>query len=178
MSELIADLKQALLNPDEDFVVVNDPDLESGTKMVSDDEFEQIKRGISHKQTVNEFREEKPMRLKSDTEALYESDYESDAAQEEDDYDYDPRMEKVTTFLAVFAGVIILVILVILVIKVFGSSEGRPDNPNMGYHRHRRTVGEICRYAGCQGSERRGCQKNSCVRRSWYDCQLRGIGYD
>ena len=36
MAELIADLKQSLINPEEDFVVNTDPDMEGGTRMISD----------------------------------------------------------------------------------------------------------------------------------------------
>lgn len=44
MAELIADLKQSLMNPDEDFVVQEDPDLEASTRMISDNDRVQIKR--------------------------------------------------------------------------------------------------------------------------------------
>lgn len=123
MKELIADLKQSLLNPDEDFVVVNDPDMGAGTRMVSDSEMEQIKRRSSHHQT-DEY-EEESLRLRSDTEAIYEDD---EDIEDEDDYDYDPKMERITTFLAILAGVVILVIIIILAVKIFGNRE-EPDVP-------------------------------------------------
>lgn len=44
MAELIADLKQSLINPEEDFVVNTDPDMEGGTRMISDEDMAQIKR--------------------------------------------------------------------------------------------------------------------------------------
>lgn len=44
MEELIADLKQSLINPEEDFVVNTDPDMEGGTRMISDEDMAQIKR--------------------------------------------------------------------------------------------------------------------------------------
>ena len=42
MAELIADLKQSLINPEEDFVVNKDPDMEGGTRMISDEDMAQI----------------------------------------------------------------------------------------------------------------------------------------
>lgn len=127
MKELIADLKQSLLNPDEDFVVVNDPDMDAGTRMVSDSEMAQIKRHSSYHQADDEY-EEEPLRLRSDTEAMYEENEEPEDA---DDYDYDPKMEKITTFLAILAGVVILVIIVILAVKIFGNGSGQeaPNGP-------------------------------------------------
>ncbi len=47
MAELIADLKQSLINPEEDFVVNKDPDMEGGTRMISDEDMAQIKRKSS-----------------------------------------------------------------------------------------------------------------------------------
>jgi len=123
MKELISDLKQSLLNPDEDFVVVNDPDMDAGTRMVSDSEMAQIKRRSSYHQ--NDEYDEEPLRLRSDTEALYEAD---DDIEDEDDYDYDPKMERITTFLAILAGVVILVIIIILAVKIFGN-RGESDIP-------------------------------------------------
>jgi serine/threonine-protein kinase len=126
MTELIADLKQSLLNPEEDFVVINNPDMAAGTRMVSDSEVARIKKVSAHKQ--NESFEEEPMRLVSDTTAMYDDD-DSDIYDDEDDYDYDPKMEKVTTFLAIFAGVIILVIIIILAVKILGNKSSDHTAP-------------------------------------------------
>ena len=35
----------------------------------------------------------------------------------EDDYDYDPKMEKVTTVLAIVAGIVICIILIVLAVS-------------------------------------------------------------
>ena len=48
MAELIADLKQSLINPEEDFVVNTDPDMEGGTRMISDEDMAQIKRKVPY----------------------------------------------------------------------------------------------------------------------------------
>jgi serine/threonine-protein kinase len=124
MKELIADLKQSLINPEDDFVVLNDPDMEAGTRMVSDSEVARIKRTSSYQ--TNDTFEEEPMRLLSDTEAMYE---EEDDIEDEEDYDYDPKMERFTTFLAVFAGVIILIIIVILAVKILGNNANSQNLP-------------------------------------------------
>ena len=126
MGELIADLKQSLINPEDDFVVNNDPDMEGGTRMISDEDMAQIKRKVPY-QNSREYEEpdhDETMRLRSDTEAMYEND---EDAEGEDDYDYDPKMERVTTILAIVAGIVICIILIVLAVKIFG---GRKDGDN------------------------------------------------
>lgn len=120
VSELIADLKQSLMNPDEDFVVTNDPDFEGSTRMVTEEEFDQIKR----KSAYADDSAYDSMRLRSDTEALYEN---TDGEVEEEYDDYNPKMEKVTTLLAIGAGVVICIIVIVLAIKVFGGSGSKED---------------------------------------------------
>ena len=130
MGALIADLKQSLMNPDQDFVVQNDPDLEGGTRMITESDRAQIKRRTAYRDTEEAAEREDTMRLKTEAETEYE-----EAAEEEDgdEYDYNPRMEQVTTLLTVLAGVVICVIVVILAIKVFGGmgdgNNQRPSGP-------------------------------------------------
>ena len=123
--ELIADLKQSLMNPDEDFVIQNDPDMDGGTRMISDNDMAQIKR----RTTYQEYEEQESMRLLSDTEALYEDSVETE---DEDEYDYNPRMERVTTLLAIVAGIIICIIVIILAVRVFGNKEKDPGRASAG----------------------------------------------
>ena len=129
MAELIADLKQSLINPEEDFVVNKDPDMEGGTRMISDEDMAQIKRKVPY-QSGREYEEQdhdETMRLRSDTEAMYENDEEAEG---EDDYDYDPKMERVTTVLAIVAGVVICIILIVLAVKIFGGKKNEDNNPS------------------------------------------------
>jgi len=111
MQELIADLKQSLMNPNGAFVVNSDPEMEGGTRMVSDRELNQIKR----KSTSNQHDTES---LRLNRTGKMHSDYEES---DEDDYDdREPRMEKLTTILAIVAGVIICIIIFVLLGKIFG----------------------------------------------------------
>lgn len=122
MGELIADLKQSLMNPDENFVVFADPDMEGGTRAISERDMEQIKnRSVYNEEYVDR---EDSMRLLSDTEAMYEGE---EAYGDEEEYDYDPKMERITTVLAVVAGIIIIVIIIILAIKLF-ENNGTPGS--------------------------------------------------
>ena len=114
MGALIEDLKQALLNPDEDFVVSNAPDVDGNTRMISDRDMARIKQQagarLSHDVTTGRIRY-------AESE---EPDYgEEDIVEDGDEYDYDPKMEGVITVLAVIAGVIICSIIIFLLLRVF-----------------------------------------------------------
>ncbi len=120
MAELIVDLKQSLINPDEDFVKVIDPDEEASTRMITDRDMVQIKRQSDSRDSMEE-----AMRLRKSRVRTYE---EEDDEEEDEDYedwddeeeDYDPRMEKVTTILAVVAALLIGGILIFFVGKTLG----------------------------------------------------------
>lgn len=125
MAELIADLKQSLINPDEDFVKVVDPDEEASTRMITDRDMAQIKRQSDRRDSMDE-----AMRLKKDSERYYEEEdeEEEDEDWDDDDDDYDPKMEKITTILAVVAALLIGCIVIFLVgrsvgVFNFGASE-------------------------------------------------------
>lgn len=126
VQELVADLKQSLINPEEDFVVQNDPDVEGGTRTITDSEMAQIKRRAVYRDEKEYVEREEGLRLRSDTASMYE-----DVEEEEDDYDYDPKMERVTTVLAIIAGIIICIIIIVLALKIFGGSgnSGNQEGP-------------------------------------------------
>ena len=115
IQELVADLKQSLMNPDEDFVVQNDPDMEGGTRMISEGDMVQIKRHTAYQ----EYEEPDTMRLRSEAEEYYEDEDDAEEEDDGDDYDYNPGMERVTTILAILGGIVICVIVIILAINVF-----------------------------------------------------------
>ena len=118
--ELIEDLKLSLMHPEEDFVSAKDVDTEAGTRMISGEELEQIKRKATYRETADETQ----MRLNSRTGRLNAESrntgrmYPEDP--DEDEYeDEDPRIEKLTTFLTIALGVIICIIILGLLAKIF-----------------------------------------------------------
>ncbi|MCD7724387.1 MAG: Stk1 family PASTA domain-containing Ser/Thr kinase [Clostridiales bacterium] len=119
MAELIVDLKQSLINPDEDFVKVIDPDEEASTRMITDKDMAQIKRQSDKRDSMEE-----AMRLKKDNGRAYveedEDEEEDDWESDEEDEDYDPKMERITTILAVVAALLIGCIVIFLIGKTFG----------------------------------------------------------
>ena len=121
MAELVTDLKQSLINPDEDFVKVIDPDEEASTRMITDRDMVQIKRQSERRDSMDE-----AMRLKKDSRQAYEEDDDDededdeDWDEDDDDEDYDPKMERITTILAVVAALLIGGIVIFLVGRTFG----------------------------------------------------------
>lgn len=110
MAALIDDLKQSLLNPEEDFVVMNDPEEEGVTKFITDTEMAQIKRQSERREYM-----EDTLRLKTDTEqpVMQEQD-------EEFEEDYDPKVEKITTILTIVTGLLICGVIIYFVGKITG----------------------------------------------------------
>lgn len=125
VQELVADLKQSLMNPDEDFVVQNTPDMEGGTRMITDSEIELIKRRTAYQEGEDYVQEEEDPHLNEDELPEYEEG--GDEYEDGDEYDYNPRLERMTTVLAVIAGIIICIIVVILAVRVFGNSGDEND---------------------------------------------------
>lgn len=118
MQELIADLKQSLISPDEDFVVMRDMDESARTRMISDNDMAQIKRRSVYQENEEHLKRQDSMRLRTEADPDYDEEDE-----EEDEYDYNPRMEKVTTALAVIVGVVICAVIIFLAVRIFGGMQ-------------------------------------------------------
>lgn len=147
MGELITDLKRSLMTPDEDFVKVVDPDEDGSTKAISDSEMERIKKQshkrdameeAMHLRTEKEVKksakqstkkpvkktyvvEEEPEPEEEDDEYEYVYEYEYENDDDDDDEDeYEPKMERITTVLAVIAAILIGCIVLFLVGRAVG----------------------------------------------------------
>ncbi len=118
MAELIVDLKQSLINPDEDFVKVIDPDEDASTRMITDKDMAQIKRRSESRESTEE-----AMRLKKKTRPRVEEEEEDDEDWEDEEDDYDPKMERITTVLAVIAALLIGCVVIFMIGRTFGIFE-------------------------------------------------------
>ena len=130
MAELVADLKQSLINPDEDFVRIVNPDEEASTRMITDKDMVQIKKQSNKRDSMDE-----SLRLKKDVRRKYQEEYEEEDDEEDDvmedeeevdddiddeEEEYDSKMERVTTVLAVVAALLIGCIVLFLVGRTLG----------------------------------------------------------
>lgn len=117
MGDVIADLKQSLVNPDVDFVHIIPVDNNAKTVLITDDEISKIK-GEPAKTSVT------PISLKPET--TDEDDIEEDE-EEDDEEEMNPKLEKVMTVLGVIAFIIIMVIVLYLAANAFGMFRYSPS---------------------------------------------------
>lgn len=143
MGQLITDLKRSLMTPDEDFVKMVDPNEEGSTKMMDSSDRERIKWQARSRDGMEEAmhlrkeadtkknarrRREVPYEAEEEEyedeeEDIDEIEYEYEDEEDEDD-DYDPKMERITTVLAVVAAILIGCIVLFLVGKTLGLFDG------------------------------------------------------
>lgn len=131
MGKLIVDLKKSLITPDEDFVTMIDVDTSAATRMITDEDVAQIKEKTGtiavdevhmrlNEEAVKAKNKQKPAPVLYDEDEEAEDQYEEEEDEEYDDDDLDPKMERITTILAIVAAVIIGVIALVLVANAIG----------------------------------------------------------
>jgi serine/threonine-protein kinase len=129
MGELINDLKKSLMNPDEDFVKIINVDEEGQTRTVTDREVAEIKKNRFRERSAEPagFQEEPEADdYGNDSDGSDEYEYDESHDEYEDDYDdyededYNPKMEKVTTVLAIIAAVLIGLVVIFVAGQAFG----------------------------------------------------------
>ena len=154
MGELIVDLKKALITPDEDFVKMVPFDAGGETRTISEEDIAEIKQrtdridldapmrlkdrevqknSYSPKDEEEEEQPEKPVRqeqISSKYKPVVEEDPddmdEEDDEEEYEDDDMDPKMERITTILAIVAAVIIGILALVLVANALGVFKSSP----------------------------------------------------
>ena len=154
MGELIVDLKKALITPDEDFVKMVPFDAGGETRTISEEDIAEIKQrtdridldapmrlkdrevrknSYSPKDEEEEEKPEKPVRqeqINSKYKPVVEEEPddmdEDDNEEEYEDDDMDPKMERITTILAIVAAVIIGILALVLVANALGVFKSSP----------------------------------------------------
>lgn len=144
MGELIEDLKHSLIAPDEDFVKIIPVEMGGATRVITEADISEIKDRTGTIAGINIIGEEeqtpmqKPVRKKPvrKIEEPEEEDDEEDEDEDEEEYeddDLDPKMERITTILAIVAAVIIGVIALALVanaLDIFKTGSGSENKEN------------------------------------------------
>ncbi len=129
MAELIEDLKRSLMHPDEDFVKMVDPDEEASTRLISEQDMQQIKKQSKKHDSMDEAirvrsnsdnsksSPSKKKRPKKIDEKPHPSRYEED---DEDDDEDDSKMDKITTILAIIAAILFGAVVILLAGRKMG----------------------------------------------------------
>lgn len=123
VSSLIADLKQSLITPDEDFVVIEPPVNNGSTIMITGDEISVIRKEA-----------EAASAMANNTNAADEDDNEDEDdvfGDDEDEDDSNPKLDKIVAVSAIIAAVIVLIIgilIVVTAVKGCGGDDNTPAN--------------------------------------------------
>lgn len=125
MPELIEDLKRSLMNPDENFVKVVDRREEDSTRVITEKEVKEIKQQVQKRSTVTG----DSIRLRKEVEEERKNKKKI-VREEEECEEYDPKMEKITTILAVIIAVIAGIVIIFLVGKFAGVFPASKEEQN------------------------------------------------
>ena len=122
MAALIADLKKALMSPNEDFVQIENPDEAMATRTVTSRERKEINESRNKEATEGTRlkKNETPQKPKKKKQPVYEEPEEDEEDDEDEEYDDDSRMEKITTLLAIIGAVLIGCAVIFLVGRAVG----------------------------------------------------------
>lgn len=139
MPELIDDLKQSLMHPDEDFVKIVDPDEEASTRMISEQDMQQIKKQTKKTDLAGE-----PVRVRTSSATAKSAPPKKKRPQKieekprvshyepEDDEDDGSGMDKITTILAIIAAILVGVLAIVVIGRQFGlfgtGSDTQPES--------------------------------------------------
>lgn len=110
MTALLADLRKALISPNEDFVVMVPLTNQDKTRVIGQDDLNQIKKEAEHVYFKKETLKEPEL----------EDDEDDEMDDEDDDGDINPRMEKAITIMGIAAAVVIVIIIIYLLVSLFG----------------------------------------------------------
>jgi len=127
MPEVVADLKQSLMHPDEDFVKMVDPDEEAATRMISEQDMRRIKQESKKRDSMDEAirvrtGEEPKKTVKKKTPKNIDERPRAARTEiiEEEEDDDDSGMDKITTILAVIAAILFCAVIILLAGKKMG----------------------------------------------------------
>ncbi len=127
VTELIGDLKRALMTPNEDFVRMNVLNSDGPTRVMSEAEVNQIRNGVSQGNVDNydDMDEEERYQLDYDDEDMLPID------DDEDDYDDGKKSDRVYTIIGIVVAVVIVFLALFVLGKTFGLFDfggSRPKN--------------------------------------------------
>lgn len=112
MTAVLADLRKSLISPDEDFVVMVPLSNQDKTRIIGEDDLNQIKKEAGSVYIKPERKAAAPVQK-----PVYDEEEDEDI--DEDD-EINPKMEKAITIMGIAAAVVIVIIIVYLLLNLFG----------------------------------------------------------
>lgn len=124
MTALLADLRKALISPNEDFVVIA-PVSQEKTRVIGEEEINKIKQETSNIYLSDEdvVAHNQNHRDKFEKRDRFEEDDEDDEEAYDDDEleEMNPKMDKAITIMGIAAGVIIVALIIFILVSFFGN---------------------------------------------------------
>ena len=124
MTALLADLRKALISPNEDFVVIA-PVSQEKTRVIGEEEIIKIKQETSNIYLSDEdvVSHNQNHRDKFEKRDRFEEDDEDDEEAYDDDEleEMNPKMDKAITIMGIAAGVIIVALIIFILVSFFGN---------------------------------------------------------
>lgn len=124
MTALLADLRKALISPNEDFVVIV-PVSQEKTRVIGEEEINKIKQETSNIYLSDEdiVSHNQNHRDKFEKRDRFEEDDEDDEEAYDDDEleEMNPKMDKAITIMGIAAGVIIVALIIFILVSFFGN---------------------------------------------------------
>ena len=124
MTALLADLRKALISPNEDFVVIA-PVSQEKTRVIGEEEINKIKQETSNIYLSDEdiVSHNQNHRGKFEKRDRFEEDDEDDEEAYDDDEleEMNPKMDKAITIMGIAAGVIIVALIIFILVSFFGN---------------------------------------------------------
>lgn len=119
VSQVIADLKESLINPEASFVQMNRVDEDAATKMIQEGEIKEIRRTTRPAMSREN--------LEESGEYVRRNEHYMPEDEEDDEEDMDPKMDRIVTVLGIVAAAIIGLVVIFGVGKAFGVFGGSKD---------------------------------------------------
>ena len=126
MTALLADLRKALISPDEDFVVMVPQASQDKTRVIGADDLSKIQKQAG---SVYLKQEEKLPKIQT----VYEEEEPDDDEDEYDDEEgeINPKLEKAITIMGIVAAVVIVILIIYIAVHLFGGiSSGKKNTAN------------------------------------------------
>ncbi len=126
MAALLADLRKALISPDEDFVVMVPQASQDKTRVIGADDLSKIQKQAG---SVYLKQEEKLPKIQP----VYEEEEPDDDEDEYDDEEgeINPKLEKAITIMGIAAAVVIVILIIYIAVHLFGGiSSGKKNTAN------------------------------------------------
>ena len=125
VSTLIADLKKALVSPDEDFVVIAPSANTDATIMITDEQVSLIRKNANANATAMMAEDDD-----DDIDEIEKTGSKDEPFGDDDDIDAsNPKLDRIVTISAIVATVIILIALILIVVNVLKGCGGDGEDP-------------------------------------------------